>query len=113
MIAADATVVQQGRGIILVVDGDVDRTVVVVIEKGGIPPRASKLQARSGNRGDFLEGTVAQIMIKNALLAIRRLGMAVAFELGTNVAVGDEDVGAAIVVIIQGQWSGSIQDPLA
>ena len=90
MIRLGSDVVQQRRRVILVVNSDIDFTIVVIVEEGHAASRSAQLKTRAGDGRHVLKGPVTQIAVEHVLLAVRRLRMAVAFKLRIHMTVGNE-----------------------
>ena len=72
-----------------------------IVEKRYAAARAPEFEPRTRRVGHILEGPVAQVVVEHVPLAVGRLGMALIFEFRINMAIGDEQVRAPIVIEIE------------
>ncbi len=101
MVLIAAIVAQERRGVILVVDDDVEVAVVINIGKSDAASRAPELESWSCDRRDVFKRAVARVVIEQVALSVGGLGVAVGLEFRVHVAGGDENVRPAVVIVVE------------
>src|SRR5258708_456298 len=100
MVRSGGRLFQQNRALILVVDDDLDGTVVIDVAERRAAPGVQLLESRAGAAGNIVERSVAVVAVENHRIPVSHGGIQ-PIHLGENMTGHEKQVFPAVIIEIE------------